>query len=442
MTYAIVGAGFCGLGVAAAFARYASRSPTGGNKIDFEIFEAEDALGGNWHHGVYETVHIISSKKTTEYADFPMPDTYPDFPSAAQMLAYLQAYAAHHRLEEKMRLSTRVVRIAPNDDEESTWRVAFEHGGKREEKTYEGVVVCNGHHWAMRMPSYPGTFDGEILHSKQYKSPKTLEGKRVLVIGGGNSACDIAVEAARFAASAHISLRRGYWFLPKTFLGVPLVELMRPWMPPFAQRAMARTVARLAVGPYDRYGLPEPDHRPFDRHPTINSELLYNLRHGEITPHPDIAKWDGKVVEFVDGTREDIDLVIAATGYDVSFPFVDDDVVKWKDGFPQLINGLMPPDRKNIYFFGFGQPRYGAGPLISAGADLLCTMVETQRRLDVPIGAVLERLGARPPRTWLQDPFSILRQVRMGKRLMPRLPRIARLLMQRHEARGEIHAGG
>lgn len=421
MTFAIIGAGFSGLGVAAAFRK---------NGIDYEQFEAAEAIGGNWHHGVYETVHIISSRRTTEYSDYPMPSSWPDFPSAQQMLEYLNAYAGHHRLHEEIRLSTKVTRVEPVDVEAGTWRVAWETAsGERGERVYEGVVVCNGHHWASRLPQYPGELGAELLHSKSYKSPAQLAGKRVLVIGGGNSACDIAVEAARFARSAHISMRRGYWFLPKTFLGVPLVELMQPWMPSFAQRAVARTMARIAVGPYERYGLQHPDHRPFDRHPTINSELLYYLRHGKITPHPDIRRWDGDQVEFVDGVKERFDLVIAATGYDVSFPFLAEGVVEWRHGYPQLIGGLMPPDHKNIYFFGLGQPRYGAGPLISAGADLLCTAISTQQRLDVPIGAVLERLGQRPPRTWLLDPFAVLRQVRMGKRIMPRLPAIAPLIM-------------
>jgi hypothetical protein len=346
------------------------------------------------------------------------------------MLEYLEAYAAHHGLVPRIRLSTKVVEVAPEDAERGTWRVVWEtSSGERAELVYDGVVVCNGHHWAPRMPEYPGTFTGELIHSKSYKRPATLAGKRVLVIGGGNSACDIAVEAARFAKTAHISMRRGYWFLPKMFLGVPLVELMKPWMPSGAQKLMARGMARVAVGRYEQYGLQHPDHAPLERHPTINSELLYFLRHGEIAPHPDIRRWDGDEIEFVDGVRERFDLVVAATGFDVSFPFVADGVVRWQDGFPQLINGMLSPEYANIYFFGLGQPRYGAGPLVSAAAEMVATMVRTKPKLAVPIGAVLERLGQKPPRTWLADPFKLLRQLRMGQRVVPRLPWIAPRLM-------------
>jgi cation diffusion facilitator CzcD-associated flavoprotein CzcO len=447
-TWAIVGAGFSGLGVAAAFVR---------SGIPVDVLEAEDAIGGNWHHGVYETVHIISSRKTTEYADYPMPADWPDFPSAAQMLAYLNAYCDHAGVRERLRLRTRVVGIAPAEEAPGTWAVTTERrlhragdgAGdgdglgvevERSTKIYAGVVVCNGHHWCPRMPEYPGRFDGELLHSKAYKRPEQLRGKRVLVIGGGNSACDIAVEASRFAESAHVSMRRGYWFMPKTFLGVPSIELMRPWMPPFAQRLLVKAMVRVVVGPYERYGLMHPDHEPLEHHPTINSELLYHLRHGRITPHPDVARWDGRVVTFADGAKETFDLVIAATGYDLSFPFLAEGVLSWRDGFPQLIGGCMPPDRKNLFFFGLGQPRYGAGPLISAGAELLCAAVATQRELDVPIGAVLAALGQRPPKTWLLDPFQVLRQVRLGTRLMPRLPRIAPLVMAREERRTKRRA--
>jgi cation diffusion facilitator CzcD-associated flavoprotein CzcO len=411
--HAIVGAGFSGLGVAAAFRRHG---------IPFDVLEADDELGGNWYHGVYQTVHIISSRRTTEYSDFPMPADWPDFPSAAQMLQYLRSYAEHHQLRPRIQFRTRVQKIEPRFE---NWKLTLQSG---EERVYEGVVVCNGHHWDKRMPQYPGTFSGELIHSKDYKSPEILRDKRVLVIGGGNSACDIAVEAARFAAESHISLRRGYWFVPKTMFGVPTVELMRPWMPAALQRRFIKAMVRVFVGRYGDYGLPEPDHEPLEHHPTINSELLYHLRHGRITPHPDIARWDGRHIEFSDGKRREIDLVVAATGYHVSFPFFGEGLLEWRRGMPVLIGGVVPPGRKNLYVFGLGQPRYGAGPLISQGADLLCVMVQTQSRLKSPLGSVLQRIGVQSPRSYLQDPFTLMRQMRVGKRVLPRLPSIERLI--------------
>lgn len=412
---AIIGAGFCGLGVAAALQRHA---------IAFDCLEADDAIGGNWYHGVYETVHIISSRKTTEYSDYPMPADFPDFPSAAQMLAYLHSYADHYGLRDHIQLNTRVARVAPAPSDR--WALTLESG---ETRVYAGVVIANGHHWDSRYPDYPGDFGGVVMHSKDYKNPQSLAGKRVLVVGGGNSACDIAVEAARFARASHISMRRGYWFLPRTMFGIPTVECLKPWMPLWFQRLFLRAVLRIIVGPYENYGLQRPDHKIFEKHPTINSDLLAYLKHGRITPHPDIGRFDGEEVIFVDGRRAAVDMIIYATGYHLSFPFLEPGIVEWKEGVPQLIS-MFHPRYKNIYFFGIGQARYGAGPLISAGADLLGVLIKEQRRLKHPIGAILQRLGQRPPKTMLTGPFEVLRGVQRGRRLAPRLATLERLLLR------------
>ncbi|MBC7544612.1 MAG: NAD(P)-binding domain-containing protein [Candidatus Sericytochromatia bacterium] len=411
----IIGAGFCGLGVAAALQRHG---------IPFDIVEAADDLGGNWYHGVYETVHIISSRRTTAFPDFPMPADWPDFPSAGQMLTYLRRFAEDRKLRRHIRFDTRIVAVSPEADDR--WAVTDAMGATR---IYGGVVVCNGHHWDMRMPHYPGTFTGELIHAKQYKRTEQLRGRRVLVIGGGNSACDIAAEAARSGASAHISLRRGYWFLPKTMAGIPTVEFMPAWLPLWLQRPVLRLMIRLVVGRYEDYGLPHPDHAPFEHHPTINTELLYYLRQGTLSPHPDIQAYDGRTVTFVDGQTAEIDLIVAATGYNVSFPFLAEGVVTWVDGMPQLIGGVLPPDRKHLYVFGLGQPRYGAGPLIAAGAEFLAGLIAIQRQLRHPVGAVLRRLGAKAPTTWLADPHRSLRDSRRGLQLLPWLPKLESWLM-------------
>lgn len=425
----VLGAGFSGLGVAAAF-RQAG--------IAYDQVDGDDDVGGNWKHGVYDAAHIISSRKTTEYGDWPMPADWPDFPSAAQMLSYLRAYADHHRLRDHLELSTRVTWIEPHDD--GTWRVTLEQGGATRVRRYGGVVVCNGHHWDRRWPTYPGTFTGDTIHAKDYKQAAQLAGQRVLVIGGGNSACDIATEAARVARSSHISMRRGYWFMPKTMLGIPTAELMRPWLPLPVQRAMIKSLCRVIVGPYTSYGLAEPEHEPFEHHPTINSELLHYLRHGRITPHPDVARWDGADAVFVDGSRATFDLVVCATGYHVSLPFLAPGVVPWKRGMPELYGGVAPRGHRNLYVFGVGQPRYGAGPLITAGARTLCAMIAAQRELQHPIGAVLRQLGARPPSTYLLDPFRVMRQARVGLKVMPQLPRLEPWLMRGRAAPSPVIA--
>jgi cation diffusion facilitator CzcD-associated flavoprotein CzcO len=405
--HAVIGAGFVGLGMMAGLQRHG---------IPFAAYERDDDLGGNWYHGVYETVHIISSRRTTEYGDWPMPAEWPDFPSKGQMLTYLRAYADAHRLREHIRFGIGVTAARPRED--GTWEVDLSSG---ETVVHAGLVVAIGHHWDRRWPQYPGELAIERIHSKDYKRPAQLTGKRVLVIGGGNSACDIAVEAARVAACSRISLRRGYWFLPKTFLGIPMVEWLQPWMPEPLQKQLARVIARASFGSYARYGLPEPDHAPFEKHPTINSELLYHIRHGRIEPRPDVERWDGDHVLFVDGRREPYDLVVCATGYHMTIPFVSEDVVRVVGEMPQLVNGVLPTAHRNFYMTSFGQPRYGAGPIITLGAEAVATMIEHQPRMKHPIGAVLERLGQGPPKSELMDPFLAMRNCRRAIKLVPRI---------------------
>jgi hypothetical protein len=371
---AIIGAGFCGLGVAGAFQRHG---------IPFDILEADDALGGNWYHGVYETAHIISSRQTTQYSDYPMPEVYGDFPSAANMLAYFNAYADHHHLRPHIQFNTRVEWLTPGGD--GRYEIRLANGERR---VYGGVVIANGHHWDKRMPSYPGAFAGEVMHSKDY-------------------------------------------IMPKTVFGRPTVEFIQPWLPVWAQRLFIRAVIAVTFGPYERYGLPQPDHRIFEKHPTINSELLYYLKHQRITPHPDIRCLDGETVEFGDGRREPFDLIVYATGYHLSIPFLEPGIIEVKGYMPQLVGGLFHPQYKHLYYFGAGQPRYGAGPLISAGAEALALAVKAQAQMHHPVGAVLQRMGIQAPDNVLVNPHEALRAARSLQRLAPHLPQLERALMDR-----------
>jgi cation diffusion facilitator CzcD-associated flavoprotein CzcO len=402
---ALIGAGPVGLGLAKALLE---------QKIPYEQLEADDHLGGNWYHGVYETVHIISSRKTTEYADYPMPADYPDFPSRQQMLDYLRDYAEKFQLCPHIQFNTKVVMALPLTD--GRWELELASGDKR---IYKGLIVCNGHHWDRRFPKYPGKFAGEYIHSKDYRSPSQLNDKRVLVIGGGNSACDIAAEAARVGTTARISLRRGYWFLPKTLFGIPSAELSKGWFPVWAQRLFLRVLLRIAIGEYADYGLPKPDHKIFEAHPTINSELLYYVKQGRIHPRPDIARFDGKMVHFVDGTSEEFDMVVCATGYHVSFPFLPPGLVPVKGSTAQLYGGCVLAEYKNFYIVGTSQLRYGFGPVVTPGVDLIARMIAAQDQMELPIGLVMKESGVRLPTTHLVDPHASLRAIRRGKRMLP-----------------------
>lgn len=381
------------------------------NGIAYDHVEADDRLGGNWWHGVYDSAHIISSRQTTEFPDFPMPDHYPDFPSRLQMLEYLNSYADHFDLASRIRFNTKVTRVRPAEDD--LWEVSFEDGGS---STYKGVLVCNGHHWDRRWPDYPGEFTGEYIHSKDYKTSEQIRGKRVLVIGGGNSACDVVSEAARLGASADLSLRNGIWFLPKTVMGRPIVQFMKPWVPLWLERLMVKMILRFVVGRYADYGLPEPNHRLWEKHPTISSEVLYYLKQGRIRPRPGVRRFDGSFVEFVDGRREEYDLVVAATGYHVSFPFLPRGLVEIKGAVPQVYGLAALPDYRGLYLVGWMQPRYGFGPLATPAADLMAKVVKLQDEVDYPVGHLVRRLGKGIPDTHLFGPHQFLREVWLGSR--------------------------
>ncbi|MFO0948002.1 MAG: NAD(P)-binding domain-containing protein [Planctomycetota bacterium] len=404
--YCIIGAGYSGLGVAKAF-RDAG--------IPFDCFEKNDAIGGNWYDGVYDSTHIISSRDTTGYGDFPMPRSYPDFPSRKQVLDYLNAYADRFDLHRSIQLRTEVSHMEPVDPKGMEgWRLRLADGT---EHHYSGVVVANGHHWAKRIPSYPGHFSCKTLHSKDYKNPSDFAGKRVLVVGAGNSGCDIAVEAAKTMGEAHISMRRGYYFLPKTIMGIPTAEMDHPWVPFFVQKGIIRLAIWISVGSNERYGLQKPDHKLFEHHPIVNSQLLYFIRHGSIQPHRDIARLDGQTVHFVDGTSIDVDTIVWATGFHVSFPFLDHALFEWENGIPKRLAGMLAPNLAGLYVFGLLQPRGGAGPLISAGAQFLADIVSAQECLDVPIADELSRF-MKPDANMLVGVHSTLRQIRFGRRLV------------------------
>lgn len=427
--YLVVGAGFSGLGIAKALAEAG---------IAYDQIEANDDVGGNWYAGVYNHVHIVSSKRTTEFTDFPMPADYPDFPSAGQMFAYLRRYAEHFGLLPRIELQRVLQRAEPREG--GGWRVVLDDGSVRH---YRGVIVCNGHHWNPRHPSYPGTFGGEYMHSKQYKTSDVLRGKKVLVIGGGNSACDIAVDAAREGRESHLSIREGTWILPKTVMGRPLTDFLNAWMPQSVQKLAVRAFIQATIGDYADYGLPKPSHDIYAQHPTINSLVPYYVRHGRIKVHPGIQRWDGRTVTFVDGSTEEFDVVVAATGFHVSFPFLTSDIVDVKGAVPQLPFGTFHDRYQGLYIVGWQQPRLGVGPLISAGGPLIAAMIRAEEAINRPIGSVLRKLGIGIPDTHVADGHRLITMAKLGAQLAPLLPRLAKHMFETDaRARGASVANG
>jgi hypothetical protein len=177
----------------------------------------------------------------------------------------------------------------------------------------------------------------------------------VLVVGGGNSSCDIVAEAARVGKSAHLSLRRDYWFMPKTLFGMPTAEVMTTWMPVWLQRIYLGSLLKIVVGDYRKYGLMKPNHKIFEHHPSINAELLHYLKHGKIIAHPDIKRFDGSVVRFVDGVKEEFDMIVCGTGFNVSVPFLAPDLVEINGPIVKTQWGVVAPAHRQLYLYSWAQ---------------------------------------------------------------------------------------
>ena len=354
----IIGAGCSGFTMAKRLKDYG---------VPYDCFEMSDNLGGNWYYknpngmsSCYQSLHIDTSKWRLAFEDFPVPKDWPDFPHHSQLLQYFHDYVDHFGLRETITFNTAVTKAARRDD--GDWDVTTSDGQTR---TYQWLFVGNGHHWDPRTPDdYPGqdTFKGYQIHSHHYEDPfeaYDFRGKRVLVVGAGNSAMDISSELSQrpIAKKLTISMRRGVWVLPKYLNGEPADKAVLPsWMPASLGRKLARKMIKKQLGNPEDYGLPKPDHEPLDAHPSVSGEFLTRVGCGDIHAKGAIDRFDQGGVIFADGSREDLDAIVWATGYKVSFPFFDDpELTPDENRFP-LFKRMVKPGYENLFFLALAQP--------------------------------------------------------------------------------------
>ena len=368
--------------------------------IDFVVFDQNSAVGGNWlfseeegHSSVYESSHIISSKTWSQYEDFPMPADYPDYPSHRQLQRYFAEYADHFGVTSHIRFRHHVRHIHRRDD--GLWHIDYTDADDQpHSEVYRYLMVANGHHWAPNMPDYPGQFDGRLMHSHQFKRlDGSFRDQRVLVIGAGNSACDVAVETSRVSGKTCLSVRSGQWFFPKFIMGLPgdlLVAKMRG-LPVKLQQKLFKWTLLLLQGRNSNYGLPEPKNDPLAHHPTLNSELFYFIRHGRILPRPAIERFEGHDVVFADGQRETFDTVIFATGYRTIFPFFDKSFIDFEHARKvPLYRKMMHADYDNLYFIGLFQPIGCIWPLSDFQARLACEEIRGNYERPADMNAAIQ----------------------------------------------------
>ncbi|HXB20522.1 MAG TPA: NAD(P)-binding domain-containing protein [Candidatus Solibacter sp.] len=389
--------------------------------IPFECFEAGDRVGGNWVYGntngmssAYRTLHINTSKPRMQYSDFPMPADYPEFPHHAQIAEYFENYADHFGIKPHIRFRTKVLSCEPaGHSSQGGWDVVSEDGRT---KHYRAVIVANGHHWSRRWPEppFPGAFSGQVMHAHDYRTPETFEDKRVLVVGFGNSAVDIAVELSRVASRTMLSVRRGFHVIPKYILGRPLDQQFVPTFLPFRiQRAFMKLALRLQQGDVTSYGLPKPDHELLHAHPTVSADLLNRLAHGDIKVRPNISALEGDHVAFTDGSREPVDAIIFCTGYRVDFPFFRPEVVSAPNNELPLFCRVFHPRYPDLFFIGLLQPLGAIMPLAELQsewiADTLCgeyappSPEEMEKIIRKEREAMIKRYGNAPRHTMQVD---------------------------------------
>lgn len=337
-------------------------------KIPFDCFEKGSRIGGNWLYendnglsSAYYSLHINTSKQMMAYSDFPMPSSYPDYPNHQLVLEYFENYIDNFGFRNKITFNTTVEKIEKIENKKY-----LVHTNKFPPQEYTDILIANGHHWKPKWAQFDGEFSGTISHSHHYKTYNGFEDKRILIVGIGNSSVDIACELSTVATSVTVSTRSGAYILPKYLFGKPTDHLSRPplgYAPAFIQRLALNIALRLNVGKQSNYGMPIPNRPILKEHPTISQEFLNKIGHGKISVKPNIKKFSGKSVEFTDGTFQEFDHIIYSTGYQIDFPFFDEDFFKVEQNKLSLYQYAVSTEHRGLYFIGFVQPIGAVMPL-------------------------------------------------------------------------------
>lgn len=413
--------------------------------IPFDCYEASDRVGGNWAYdnpnqmsSAYKSLFINTSRLRMQYSDYPMPESYPVFPHHTQIAEYFNNYVDHFNFRQHIRFNCMVVQATPLEG--GGWEVTLQDGSIQR---YRALLVANGHHWDARWPDppFPGQFAGEIIHSHQYRVPDPYIDKKVLVLGFGNSAMDIAVETSRVSKMTYLAVRRGFHIIPKYVLGRPLDQPALPeWIPNKILMRFVGAALAVQVGKLTRYGLPKPEHPVLHAHPTISSDILTRITHGRVQVKPNIRALDGDGVIFTDGTREQIDSIIYCTGYKVTFPFFKPEIVEAQNNDLPLFQRVFHPRYRDLFFIGLLQPLGAIMPLaevqsIWVSKYLLgeCALPESQemvKHIQQERAAMRKRYGNAPRHTMQVDfaPYvrGVQREMRNGLKRPTSTPLIQR----------------
>ncbi len=367
--YCIIGAGAAGLS--------AIHELTAAG-YDVVCYEKSDRVGGHWHTD-YEALHLITSRDMTHFRDFPMPASYPHFPRRDQVRDYIESFAEQMDLRRWIEFDTAVASIDPvataHRPGSAGWRVRTTSG---HDEVFDGVLVANGHLWDAKVPPVAGHFSGVQLHSSEYDNVSDLDGSRILVVGAGNSGCDLAVDVAQNRLEVDIVMLDGIHFQPKSYFGLPRQQVA--WLKQFSpteQDFINRMLSRVVLGDPTEYGMPAPAAATLaEGATTVNSLLMYWIQHGRIGVRPGISAVDGPTVHFADGSSDEYHSILWATGFNVRLPFLADDLIPWDRGVPlRRAAGILPEGVEQLYFIGLTAPRGPQIPIYGTQAQVVTEMI-------------------------------------------------------------------
>ncbi|MGV9390875.1 flavin-containing monooxygenase [Streptomyces olivaceus] len=411
MRVCVIGAGLSGLAVAHALKE---------RGIPFVCLEKAPDVGGIWRQpGAgergpgYLSLHLNTAKQLTGYADFPMPSSYPLYPRHSQFAAYLRSFAEWAGLLGHVELRTEAVSV--RQDADGGWTVVSRDAdGAETSRRFEQVVVASGHHTDPALPdplpAGADSFTGTILHSLDYRDGGDFDGRRVVVVGLGASAVDIAADLSRHAEQTLLSVRRGLHIVPKQLFGMSVDEIAEaPWWTEMSfaeQRRWVEQALLVARGRLGDYGLPEPDHPVFSSATTLSDEILSRIRHGAVTPKPAIGSFDGDRVVFTDDTSVTADAVVYCTGFRMTFPFLPAGCPVAADGSVELYRRVVPADRPGLYFVGLVRPVGSITRLVEAQAQWVARLVdggaelpaagEMREEIAAYLAGIVQRYGRAP----------------------------------------------
>ncbi len=400
--------------------------------LEVDCFEMSSETGGHWvldnpngRSAAYHSLRTNTPKSLSRFSDFEMPEEWPDFPSHTQVRLWFESYIDTFGFRERIQTRHEVVAARPVDPEGWDVEVRGESGQTSTER-YDALLATSGSYWHPRLPEIPGELGGKLMHARQYRDPKRpfdVRGKRVVVVGIGNTGCEVACEIAQSGARAvRLSARSGRWILPRLADGRPAVEaapmthpcdpvpalfraLPEPWRQPLFVRMSEQMLARRLGDLQRRYqelGLPPAPGGALSKRPTVSEELLGCLERGEIVARPAIERFEGPEVVFVDGTREPADLVLCATGYHLDYPYLDRELIDTRDDDLELFLGTLHPRRHDLFIVGVSRPAGAFWPIAEVHAQFAAALIAgryeppKQFLIDQRASPILKRKALNP----------------------------------------------